>query len=361
MASPAPDLEFYVGSYTTCSGGGIHHVRLPGAVPERAESRLVAEARSPTWISLLPGSRMLLAIEEVGTADWPRLLTFRMGESEVVPLNAAALAGGHPCHIGVHPTQPLAATAHYSDGAAALWQIATDTGTASLLQRLQLMGYGPNSERQSGSHAHFAAFIEDGTALALTDLGGDAIYFFDLDMNASPKLVPRQRLALPPGCGPRHLVEGDGMLYLVCELDENVYTIEQIDGLYHVRARLAPFGASEVCDGALSAVKLSWDRRFLYVAGRNQSAIAWMAVASDGSLRLQGQIDCGGRHPRDLAIDPSGQWLIVANQKSGSLCLFQLNPVSGAPERIPGTISIAAPACILFPMQVHVSSQSTGS
>ncbi len=360
MTSPALDLEFYVGTYTTSSGGGIHHVRLPGASPERAETRLVAEVRSPSWITGLPASRMLLAAEEVATSDWPRLLTFRIGEAHLAPLNASDLPGSHPCHIGVHPTLPIVATAHYSDGSAALWQVTPDTGKASLLQRLQLTGHGPNARRQNGPHAHFAAFIEDGTALALTDLGGDAIHFFDLDMTGNPNLIPRQRLALPPGSGARHLVEGSGRLYTCCELNETIYTTERENGLYRIGERLAPFGADEARDGALSAIKLSPDGRFLYVAGRNQSGVAWMAVTEDGSLLLRGQFDCGGVHPRDISIDPSGQWLIVANQKSDGLCLFQLDPVSGTPERIPGTIAIAAPTCIMFTTEAHISSQSTG-
>lgn len=357
MAPPAPDLEFYVGTYTTSSGGGIYHVRIPCASPEHAETRLVAEARSPSWITVLPASRTLLAAEEVGTSDCPRLLTFRMGEAHLAPLDAAALPGNHPCHVGVHPIFPLVATAHYSDGSAALWQVAPGSGTASLLQRLQLTGRGPNTRRQEGSHAHFAAFIEDGNSLALTDLGGDAIHFFDLDLTGSPNLVPRQRLALAPGSGPRHLAEDNGRLYLCCELDETIYTIEQENGLYRVGERLAPFGTGEVRDGALSAIKLSPDGRFLYVAGRNQSAVAWMAVASNGDLDLCGQFDCGGRQPRDIAIDPSGRWLVVANQGSDCLCLFQLDQRNGAPERTGGAISVTSPACILYPTGTAAAEQ----
>ncbi|WP_455269635.1 lactonase family protein [Rhizobium herbae] len=343
------DLEFYLGTYTASPGGGIHHVRLPGALPDRAEIRLVAEARSPSWIAALPNSRILLAVEEVEESDRPQLLTFRLGQGRLTRTGATALPGSHPCHIGVHSVLPLAVTAHYSDGSAALWHIAPDTGTASLLQRLQLSGNGPNMHRQEGSHAHFATFIEDGGCLATTDLGGDAVHFFQLEMGDRPKLVTRQRLGLPSGSGPRHLVAGSDRLYLVCELDEKIYMLDRRDGVYRVAEALAPFGTAAVRDGSLSALKLSPDGRFLYVAGRNQSAVAWMAVAPSGDLHLCGQIDCGGHQPRDIAIDPSGQWLIVANQSSDSLSLFRLDQHSGAPERIAGTINISSPACILYP------------
>jgi 6-phosphogluconolactonase len=349
MEPPLLDLEFYLGTYTSSLGGGIHHVRVPGGLPGRAEVRLVAEARNPSWIAVLPGCKALLAAEEVAAPEQPQLLTFRIGEAQLTPTGATALPGSYPCHIGVHPELPLAATAHYGDGSAALWHIAPGTGTASLLQRLQLSGHGPNTRRQEGSHAHFAAFIEDGNCVAVTDLGSDAVHFFDLNADGSPNLIARQRLDLPPGSGPRHLVAGSGKLYLVCELDEKIYVVEQRQGVYRIGGALAPFGTARVRDGALSALKLSPDRRFLYVAGRNQSAVAWMALASNGDLDLCGQIDCGGRQPRDIAIDPSGQWLVVANQGSDCLCLFQLDRRNGAPERIGGAISVASPACILYP------------
>lgn len=343
-----PDLEFYLGTYTASLGGGIHHVRLPDGVPGRAQVRLVAEARNPSWIAALPLCKTVLAAEEVDASDRPQLLTFRIGEAQFTRVGATALPGSYPCHIGVHPALPLAATAHYGDGSAALWHIAPDTGTASLLQRLQLSGHGPNTRRQLNSHAHFAAFIEDGNCLAVTDLGGDAVHFFRLETRGTPKLVARQRLDLPPGSGPRHLAAGNDKLYLVCELDEKIYILDRRDGVYCVGEALAPFGPDTSHEGALSALKLSRNGRFLYAAGRNQSAVAWMTIAPNGNLDLCGQIDCGGRQPRDIAIDPSGKWLIVANQGSDCLCLFRLCQLSGAPERIPGGIDIASPACISY-------------
>jgi 6-phosphogluconolactonase len=342
-------LEFYLGTYTASHGGGIHHVCVPDGIPSRAEVRLVAEARNPSWIAALPNSRTLLAVEEVEASDRPKLLTFRTGPAQLATMGAATLPGSYPCHIGVHPVLPLAATAHYGDGSAALWHIAPDTGTASLLQRLQLSGNGPNTHRQEGSHAHFAAFIEDGNCIAVTDLGGDAVHFFQLETRGNPNLVARQCLYLPPGSGPRHLVTGSDKLYLVCELDEKIYILDRRGGVYRVGEALAPFGTAAVRDGSLSALKLSPDGRFLYVAGRNQSAVAWMAVARNGDLELCGQIDCGGRQPRDIAIDPSGQWLIVANQGSDCLCLFRLDQRNGTPERIGGSIEVARPACIFYP------------
>jgi 6-phosphogluconolactonase len=353
MEPPLPDLEFYLGTYTASPGGGIHHVRLPGALPDRAEIRLVAEARSPSWIAALPNSETLLAVEEVGASDRPQLLTFRIGQVQLTPMGAAALPGSYPCHIGVHPVLPLAATAHYGDGSAALWHIVPGTRTTSLLQRLQLSGNGPNTYRQKGSHAHFAAFIEGGSCLAITDLGGDAVHFFQLEKGDRPQLVTRQRLGLPPGSGPRHLVAGRDKLYLVCELDEKIYILDRRDGVYRIGEAVAPFGTATGRDGSLSALKLSPDGRFLYVAGRNQSAVAWMAVAPNGGLDLRGQVDCGGRQPRDIAIDPSGRWLIVANQGSNCLCMFRLDAVSGAPERMAGTIDVARPASIFYPTEAR--------
>jgi 6-phosphogluconolactonase len=71
-------------------------------------------------------------------------------------------------------------------------------------------------------------------------------------------------------------------------------------------------------------------------------------MAVDGSLLQCGQLNCGGKKPRDIAIDPSGGYLLVANQGSDEICLFELDLRSGMPLAVPVKISIPSPACIVY-------------
>ena len=340
------ELDFLVGTYTPPGGkgGGIHRVRLSTDAPENAEICLVAEAANPSWITALRGSGILVAAEEV--AEGSRILTWSSEGDALGALGSAEVPGSGPCHVGAHPSLPLVATAHYGDGTAALWRIAEDTGAPELLQRFAFDGGGPVTGRQEASHAHFATFIDGGRTLAIADLGGDAIHFHNLDTDAETVATHALRLDLPPGGGPRHIAAGEDALYVSCELDETVRTLVRRDGGYAVIAEIAPFPPLSGEGGALSGIRMSPDGTGIYVAGRNQNAIARLRIGRDGALEPDAVFDCGGDHPRDLAFHPGGRWLVVANQQSDALALFEIDPAG--PIRPRGKVPIGSPACVLF-------------
>ena len=176
--------------------------------------------------------------------------------------------------------------------------------------------------------------------------GGDAIHFYEIDDAADPVATHIQRLDLPLGSGPRHVAAGRDTLFVSCELDETVRTLVRDRNGYRVSAEIAPFSPIPGAGGALSGIRISPDGDSVYVAGRNQTAIARLRVATDGALEPDAVFDCGGEHPRDFAFDPTGRWLIVANQHSDALALFEIDP--SGPIRPRGTVAIGSPACILF-------------
>jgi 6-phosphogluconolactonase len=337
-------LKFLVGSYADQATQGIYRVLLPERSMEKAEVTLFAPARNPSWISLSPDQSVLLAVEEIGIEDRPHLLRYECATGDKLGPAGSLLPGSHACHIGMHPFLPLAVTSQYGDGSAMLWHYGMPEIGPQLLQHIRYSGTGPNLRRQAASHAHFAMFLEEGLCLAVIDLGGDAVHFYDLDLS-SFNLVLRQSLTLNPGCGPRHLARAKETLYIAGELDERVYEVKKSSGRYEVVAVHAPFGDC-VNDGSISAIRTSIDGRYLYVAGRRQNAIAWMAIGEAGELTPRGQVSCGGEMPRDFAFDATGRLMLVANQGSDALSVFEMNTETGQPLKLDGKIEIPRPSCI---------------
>src|SRR5260370_24275102 len=54
----------------------------------------------------------------------------------------------------------------------------------------------------------------------------------------------------------------------------------------------------------------------LYVSNRGHDSISIFEIEADGRLTRLAIRQCGGRCPRDIAISPSGHFLLVANQDS---------------------------------------------
>ena len=47
-------------------------------------------------------------------------------------------------------------------------------------------------------------------------------------------------------------------------------------------------------------------------------------------------------------IDPSGRWLLAANQRSDSVVVFQIDQASGKLTPTATRISVGAPVCVTF-------------
>jgi 6-phosphogluconolactonase len=89
--------------------------------------------------------------------------------------------------------------------------------------------------------------------------------------------------------------------------------------------------------------------KFLYASNRDDSnTIAAFQIGADGIPVLSGWTPSGGKTPRFIGIDPSGRFLISANQNSGDMYIFRIDPASGALTRQGAAVSVPAPVDILF-------------
>jgi 6-phosphogluconolactonase len=94
-----------------------------------------------------------------------------------------------------------------------------------------------------------------------------------------------------------------------------------------------------------AAIHLSPDGRFLYASNRGDAnQIAIFAVdQANGHLKLVGRQSSLGKSPREFAIDPTGNWLIVGNQNSDTAYVFRRDQQTGLLEANPKLIEIGSP------------------
>ena len=55
-----------------------------------------------------------------------------------------------------------------------------------------------------------------------------------------------------------------------------------------------------------------------------------------------------GNIPRNFVIDPTGKFLLAANQKSDQIVMFSIDPKDGKLQPTGQTIDVGAPVCIDF-------------
>jgi len=55
-----------------------------------------------------------------------------------------------------------------------------------------------------------------------------------------------------------------------------------------------------------------------------------------------------GKTPRNFAIDPTGKFLLAANQESNNIVTFRIDPATGRLSPTGDIVEAPAPVCITF-------------
>jgi 6-phosphogluconolactonase len=59
-------------------------------------------------------------------------------------------------------------------------------------------------------------------------------------------------------------------------------------------------------------------------------------------------VPTGGKTPRGFGMDPSGRWLVVANQDAGTVVTFRRNTETGLLEETGNVVEVASPVTVIF-------------
>lgn len=342
-------MRAYIGAATTGGQGssakGIVIADVDGA--RLTPVGLGADnVENPMYLAMSDDGRVLYTVHEAGEG---RVSAWQVDDDTLRPRGESRPTGGvGPCHLSIHPSGRYLLTADYGSGSISVHPIADDGSLGERTALVQHTGSGPDPERQEGPHAHM--IVTDPVDapgrghVLVTDLGTDTVHRYALDQ-ASGQLDEADRITLPPGSGPRHLVINGDLAYVVGELDSTVSVIDLAAGSVVGTVSTSP--DTERGESQPSAIRLGPDARFLYVANRGVDEIAVLEV--DGAdLRLAGATPCGGTHPRDLVLSPDGNHVFMANQFSDDITAFSIDPATGLPSGDGAVLRTPSPACIVF-------------
>ncbi|WP_329113672.1 lactonase family protein [Streptomyces sp. NBC_01465] len=336
----------FIGSFTTAGGRGIIAAsvdRETGALTELGATDAVA---NPSFLALSEDGSVLYSVSE--TAEGAVAAFDVTGAQPQLNGASVAVGGQDPTHLALTAGHVL--TANYSSGSVSVVPLRGE----ELGERTSVLvheGSGPNAARQQGPHAHQVLPDPSGRWVVSVDLGTDSLRVCALDA-ATGALTLHGETALKPGSGPRHLVfhpEGTHAYVLneleptltVCRWDAGSGTLEPVG-----ETAVVPDG--EYTETYASEIVVSHDGRFLWAANRGHDSLSVLALdESREKPALVTTVGCGGHWPRDLALDPSGRRLYAANERSGNVTWFDIDPETGIPRRA-GFIEAPAASCVVF-------------
>jgi 6-phosphogluconolactonase len=70
--------------------------------------------------------------------------------------------------------------------------------------------------------------------------------------------------------------------------------------------------------------------------------------AEKGTLTPAEYVATRGKTPRNFGIDPTGSFLFAANQDSGNIVVFRINPDSGRLTPTGQVVEVPSPVCVKF-------------
>lgn len=349
QAQPA---TLFVGTYTADGSHGIYVLQFNTATGALTLVDSMASS-NPSYLAFHAGSQRLYAVNENGGEQPGMLSTFLRNAStgRWERMSEVPTGGDHPCYVSVNKGANHVLAANYSGGSLAAFPLdfMGMPGTPLLMQHT---GRSVNEARQTAPHVHTAIFSPDEQYVLTADLGTDEVVVYPYKAGSAEGIDTAHRIRnkLSPGAGPRHLVFHPRLSVL--------YVMEELSGKVSVhrfyKGKLSPLQsilADRISVQPGSAdIHISPDGRFLYCSNRaDANNIAVFDVqAGSGKLSYSNQQSSGGLRPRNFCIDPSGRYLLVANQGSHHIVVYRINTATGLPEPLGQELAIPSPVCLLF-------------
>ena len=313
QAASADDYQLLVGSYTAGQSQGIYRLNFDSATGQLdAKPLQVVNSKNPSWLTLSNDQRHLF-VSNYSVSEDPG------GTLAVLPVGADGTLKP-VVQMSSHPSSRV------------------------------------NPERQMSAHVHSTVSSPDGKFVFSNDLGADKIFVYRFDPKANPDLpliaATPASVQLPPGSGPRHLLfSADGKhAWLTLEMSAQVAVFDYRDGTLE-RTQMVDLAAGQpTSDKAAAALHASKDGKFLYVSNRGTAnqLLVFAIDPATGHLKELQRRSVEGDHPREFSLDPSGRFVLIANQKSNQIVVVERDAKSGLLGKTVQKLPMDAPSDLKF-------------
>jgi 6-phosphogluconolactonase len=348
------DHIFATGTYTSGKSRGIYLVRFNSRTGKATVGRSES-ASNPSFLALSPDKKFLYSVNELSGANGNggTISAYRIdsGGKSLKLINVRSTRGNLPCYVSVDKTGKWVFVANYGTGSFTSYQVQPDGSLSEPVQTISDKGKGPDKQRQDGPHMHAVLTGRTNEFLYTSDLGNDlvSVYLFNA---ANGQITFFHSASLKPGAGPRHLeFSSDGnWLYVMEELGGSVDVFRVKHGKLTPVQTISYVEAGNSSRPSGADIHLSPDGLFLYVSNRGETngITIFSREPRNGKLAWKGFQSTLGKKPRNFSIDPSGKSLLVANQDSDQVVVFNRDSQTGMLTDSKKRITVPAPVCILW-------------
>jgi 6-phosphogluconolactonase len=280
--------------------------------------------------------------------------TFNRGSGELIFQNRVGSGGSSPCYISVDDKNKYVFAGNYESGSLIAVPLKEDGSLGNDIQFIQQEGSSIDKNRQKGPHVHCTVLSLDNHYLITANLGTDkvCIYQFDASRISQP-LTPAEPafVSVKAGSGPRHFVFHPNMkfAYLISEIGGMITVFDYKDGKLIEKQMITMLLPDFKGRVGAADIHVSPDGKFLYGSNRGDAnELVIYKIDKKGQLHFVGCQQTMGKTPRNFVIDPTGNFLLVANQDSNEIIIFKRDRRTGLLTLTSGKIQVSKPVCLKF-------------
>jgi 6-phosphogluconolactonase len=343
-----------IGTYTGGKSEGIYVYKFNTTTGDNSFVSVV-KSSNPSFLAISPNQKYVYAVNE--NADSTKFtvggnisaFAFNKANGTLTEINKQPSGGKHPCYVAIDKTGHWVFAGNYTSGSIGLLHANANGSLDSLHQEIQHAGSGPNKERQLGPHVHSTNLSADNKYLFVPDLGIDKVMIYSFD-NKKGQLKYTGDAPSTPGNGPRHMAfsANNKFAYLMEEMSGTVVCYSVNKGSLKLKQRISALPSDFKGAVGSADIHISPDGKFLYCSNRGDAnTISIFAInAADGKLKLIGDQSTMGKTPRNFNFDPTGNFLLVANQNTDDVVIFKVNKKTGLLTDTGKRITVGNPVCL---------------
>jgi 6-phosphogluconolactonase len=359
-----PNTFAFVGTQNrNGQGTGISVFRFDRKSGELTPASEFLAIDNPGYLAIDEKRKWLYAAVEIPAWNENMVVAFDIDPAtgELSYINMQPTLGNTTCHLGFDQDRSTIFASNYTvadpgerpGNAIAAFSIRDDGGLDPAFAAAAHEGKNAIIVTEKRQHGHCAVASPDNRYLFVCDLGLDRIIAYNLPKNGEGlTLAPAPFVQFPDGAGPRHMTfHPNGKLaYVINELNCTVSVLEYdaANGELSILQTLPSIPEDFTDTNTCAEIAISADGKFLYGSNRGHNSIVSYAIAPSGEISLIGWTPSQGIGPRNFTIDPSGEFMLVANQKGGGIAVFKRDVLTGALVDTGKRVDLPNPMRIVF-------------
>lgn len=340
-----------VGTYTSEKSQGLYVYTFNTETGEFSSKFVATGIKNPSYLAITKDRKHVYSVSE-GSEGTISAFAFNATTGQLDFLNSAPSGGNGPCYVSVDDQNKFVFAGNYGGGSITAIPINPDGSLSQNIQSIQHEGKSvkPNQEKP---HVHAAVLSKDNKFLFVPDLGTDKVNIYSVDVAKPKPLTPATPAfaSIAVGGGPRHFTfhPNGKFAYVIHENTGEITAFDYAKGQLTEKQRVSMPEPGYAGNIHAADIRISPDGKFLYGSMRAEiNELGIYSIDKKGMLTFVGKQSTMGKIPRNFAIDPSGNFLLVGNQNSDEIVIFKRDKTTGKLTDTGKRISVGKPVCLQF-------------